>query len=90
MNNDPETLQRCIAKCVQKAADSNRRGCLAQARVAEELAASFRSMKSQSRSASELERLQHNNRVLTDALWKACGDDEDQVNATIESQGELK
>lgn len=39
---------------------------------------------------SEVERLQHNVRVLTDALWKACGDDEEVVNATIESQGELK
>lgn len=26
------------------------------------------------------------NLVLTNALWKACGDDEDVVNATIESQ----
>lgn len=34
--------------------------------------------------------LEHNNRVLMDALWKACGDDEDVVNAYIESQGELK
>lgn len=41
-------------------------------------------------SAAELRRLDHNNRVLTDALWKACGDDEATVNATIESQGELK
>lgn len=24
--------------------------------------------------------------VLTDALWKACGDDEEVVKATIESQ----
>lgn len=40
--------------------------------------------------AAELRRLDHNNRVLTDALWKACGDDEATVNATIESQGELK
>ena len=39
---------------------------------------------------AELRRLDHNNRVLTDALWKACGDDEETVNATIESQGELK
>ncbi len=42
----------------------------------------------------ELERrievLEHNNRVLTDALWKACGDDVEQVKATIESQGSLK
>ena len=42
------------------------------------------------RAAAELRRLDHNNRVLTDALWKACGDDEATVNATIESQGELK
>lgn len=34
--------------------------------------------------------LEHNNRVLMDALWKACGDDEELVNAYIESQGELK
>jgi hypothetical protein len=40
--------------------------------------------------AAELRRLHHNNLVLTDALWKACGDDEGVVNATIESQGELK
>ena len=40
--------------------------------------------------ADEIERLRHNNRVLTDALWKACGDDEETVNATIESQGELR
>ena len=39
---------------------------------------------------AELRRLQHNNAVLMDALWKACGDDEEVVNATIESQGELK
>ena len=42
------------------------------------------------RAAAELRRLDHNNRVLTDALWKACGDDEATVNATIESQGALK
>lgn len=40
--------------------------------------------------AAELRRLQHNNQVLTDALWKACGDDEEAVNSTIASQGELK
>ena len=40
--------------------------------------------------AEELRRLHHNSLVLTDALWKACGDDEEVVNATIESQGELK
>jgi hypothetical protein len=40
--------------------------------------------------ADELRRLQHNNFVLTNALWKACGDDKNVVNATIKSQGELK
>ena len=40
--------------------------------------------------AAELRRLQHNNLVLMDALWKACGDDEEMVNGYIESQGELK
>ena len=40
--------------------------------------------------AAELRRLRHNNQVLTDALWKACGDDEEAVNSTIASQGELK
>lgn len=40
--------------------------------------------------AAELRRLHHNNEVLMNALWKACGDDEDVVNATIESQGDLK
>ena len=35
----------------------------------------------------EARKLQHNIRVLTDALWKACADDEGVVNATIESQG---
>jgi len=40
--------------------------------------------------AAELRRLHHNNLVLTNALWKACGDDGEVVNATIESQGELK
>ena len=40
--------------------------------------------------AAELRRLHHNNQVLKDALWKACGDDEEAVNATIASEGELK
>ena len=40
--------------------------------------------------ADERARLEHNNEVLMNALWKACGDDEQVVNATIESQGELK
>ena len=34
--------------------------------------------------------LQHNNEVLTNAIWKACGDDEQAVNDTIESQGALR
>ena len=34
--------------------------------------------------------LQHNNEVLTNALWKACGDDEQVANDTIESQGALR
>jgi hypothetical protein len=40
--------------------------------------------------AAELRRLHHNNEVLMNALWKACGDDEQVVNATIESQGEMR
>lgn len=40
--------------------------------------------------AAELRRLEHNNQVLMNALWKACGDDEETVKETIESQGELK
>lgn len=38
----------------------------------------------------DAEKLRHNNEVLANAIWKACGDDEETVNATIESQGELK
>ena len=34
--------------------------------------------------------LEHNIEVLTNALWKACGDDEQVVNDTIESQGTLR
>jgi hypothetical protein len=34
--------------------------------------------------------LKHNSEVLTNALWKACGDDEQVVNDTIESQGALR
>ena len=40
--------------------------------------------------AAELRRLEHNNQVLMNALWKACGDDKETVKETIESQGELK
>ena len=39
--------------------------------------------------AKEREIYDHDTRVLMDALWKACGDDEEVVNATIESQGTL-
>jgi len=39
--------------------------------------------------AAELRRLHHNNEVLMNALWKACGDDEEIVKLTIESQGEM-
>jgi hypothetical protein len=38
----------------------------------------------------ELLQLEHNNEVLMNALWKACGDDEQVVKDTIESQGELR
>jgi hypothetical protein len=40
--------------------------------------------------AAEVLRLNHNIEVLTNAIWKACGDDEEVVTATIESQGELR
>jgi hypothetical protein len=40
--------------------------------------------------AAELRRLEHNNQLLKNALWKACGDDEEMVKEIIESQGELK
>lgn len=35
-------------------------------------------------------RLQHNNQVLKNALWRASGDDEACVNSYIESEGGLK
>jgi hypothetical protein len=38
----------------------------------------------------EREKAKHNEEVLMNALWKACGDDAQVVEATIESQGELK
>ena len=44
----------------------------------------------QLKAAAELRRLHHNNQVLKDALWRACGDDEEAVNATIACEGELK
>ncbi len=40
--------------------------------------------------AAELRRLRHNNQVLMNALWKACGDDEEAIDATIASEGVLK
>jgi hypothetical protein len=40
--------------------------------------------------ADEREKAKHNEQVLMNALWKACGDDAQVVEATIESQGELK
>jgi hypothetical protein len=39
---------------------------------------------------AEIKRLEHNEEVLMNALFKACGDDAQVVEATIESQGELK
>ena len=42
------------------------------------------------KAAAELRRLHHNNEVLLNALWKACGDNKTVVNNTIKSQGELK
>ncbi len=39
---------------------------------------------------AEREKAKHNEEVLMNALWKACGDDAQVVEATIESQGELK
>jgi hypothetical protein len=39
--------------------------------------------------AFEREACEHDMEVLMNALWKACGDDAEVVNATIESQGEL-
>jgi hypothetical protein len=39
--------------------------------------------------ALEREAYEHDIEVLMNALWKACGDDAEVVNATIESQGEL-
>jgi hypothetical protein len=39
--------------------------------------------------ADERTRMEHNNEVLMNALWKACADDEEIVKSTIESQGEI-
>jgi hypothetical protein len=40
--------------------------------------------------ADEREKAKHNEEVLMNALWKACGDDGQTVVETIESQGALK
>lgn len=50
----------------------------------------YRTPPEAAQAAAELRRLHHNNLVLMDALWKSCGDDEEIVNLTIASQGELK
>jgi hypothetical protein len=39
---------------------------------------------------ADVERLKHNEVVMTDALYKACGDDEEMVRQTINSQGVLR
>jgi hypothetical protein len=39
---------------------------------------------------SEIKRLEHNEEVLMNALFKACGDDAQVVEEIIESQGVLK
>jgi hypothetical protein len=39
--------------------------------------------------AKEREIYDHDTRVLMDALWKSCGDDEEVVRETIDSQGTL-
>jgi hypothetical protein len=59
-------------------------------RLAEWMEWNDASMEIQNKAAAELRRLHHNNLVLMDALWKACGDDDEIVNLTIASQGELK
>lgn len=38
----------------------------------------------------ERSRLKHNEAVMMNALYKACGDDEEMVRQTIESQGVLR
>lgn len=58
-------------------------------RLAEELDA-YHTRPQHRLAAEELRRLHHNNEVLMNALWKACGDDEQVVNDTIDSQGEFK
>ncbi len=43
-----------------------------------------------SRLQSKVTRLSQNEAVLMNALYKACGDDEEIVRQTIDSQGELQ
>jgi len=84
MSNQPQERSSVEALCESK----NMPTAL---RLADELAAwEFSSSGLCGKAAAELRRLHHNNQVLMNALWKACGDDEEVVNATIESQGELK
>ncbi len=59
-------------------------------RLADQLGVRYSGFPTCDEAAAELRRLYHNNQVLENALWKACGDDKETVNATIESQGELK
>lgn len=56
MADDIPTLERAANKCDEKAAKLNRSGCFTKARVAEELAASFRSMASTARHRAEAAR----------------------------------
>lgn len=42
------------------------------------------------RQSDEISRLRHNEAVMMDSLYKACGDDEETVRQTIESQGMLR
>jgi hypothetical protein len=59
-------------------------------RLADDLGRWYAAGSTPEQAAAELRRLHHNNQVLKDALWRACGDDEEAVNATIASEGELK
>ena len=59
-------------------------------RLADELRQAYGDQEYFHQFSAELRRLHHNNEVLMNALWKACGDDEQVVNDTIDSQGEFK
>jgi hypothetical protein len=71
---------------LRKDAKANRPDAL---RLADQLIA-YLGGNTAAQAAAELRRLHHNNQVLKDALWRACGDDEEAVNATIACEGELK